>query len=376
MTSAPVDAPSVLPTRSGRELGLAIGASLLAAVLFQGAFEFPALNFLVLPFAYLLISLARAGSARVAFRLGFLTGLLIFAPQLAWFWRIFGFAAVCLWAVLSFFTGLFVLGLHLWCARFGTRLVWIAAPVLWAGLEFFRSELYFLRFSWLSVGYVFSGRAGVLPVGILGVYGCGFMVFLLAGVAVGRKRQHAFAYLLGASILLATATSITPKPNSARAGTEVHVAGMQLEFPPELKVPGYLDDLLKAFPKADVLILSEYTFDGTIPKRVRDWCRAHHKYLIAGGKADVAEGKFYNTAFVVGPDGEILFEQAKSVPIQFFKDGLPAPAQKIWNSPWGKIAMCVCYDMSYRRVMDEFMRHGAGADRALHGCDGLGRAPT
>src|SRR5262249_12719530 len=72
-------------------------------------------------------------------------------------------------------------------------------------------------------------------------------------------------------------------------------------------------------------------------------------------------GQFYNTAFVVGPSGEIVFEQAKSVPIQFFKDGLPAPVQKLWESPWGKIAICVCYDMSYRRVMDRFMRQGAQA---------------
>jgi apolipoprotein N-acyltransferase len=51
----------------------------------------------------------------------------------------------------------------------------------------------------------------------------------------------------------------------------------------------------------------------------------------------------------------------KSVPIQFFKDGLPAPEQKLWHSPWGEIAMCVCYDMSYRRVMDRFMKQGAQA---------------
>jgi hypothetical protein len=46
---------------------------------------------------------------------------------------------------------------------------------------------------------------------------------------------------------------------------------------------------------------------------------------------------FHNTAFVVGPDGDVIFEQAKSVPIQFFNDGRPATSQRLWDSPWGRI---------------------------------------
>jgi apolipoprotein N-acyltransferase len=107
--------------------------------------------------------------------------------------------------------------------------------------------------------------------------------------------------------------------------------------------------------------LSEYTFDGPIPERVKAWCRQHRKYLIAGGKDFIAGSEFFNTAFVVGPDGEIVFRQAKSVPIQFFKDGRPAREQKLWESPWGRLGICVCYDLSYRRVTDELIRQGAQA---------------
>ena len=74
-----------------------------------------------------------------------------------------------------------------------------------------------------------------------------------------------------------------------------------------------------------------------------------------------AGGNFYDTAFVVGPDGDIVFRQVKAVPIQFFKDGLPAPEQKLWNSPWGKIGICVCYDLSYTRVTDRLVKLGAEA---------------
>ena len=47
------------------------------------------------------------------------------------------------------------------------------------------------------------------------------------------------------------------------------------------------------------------------------------------------------------------------MPIQFFKDGLPAPEQKVWNSPWGKIGICICYDLSYTRVTDRLVKQGA-----------------
>jgi apolipoprotein N-acyltransferase len=61
----------------------------------------------------------------------------------------------------------------------------------------------------------------------------------------------------------------------------------------------------------------------------------------------------------VGTNGEIVFQQAKSVPIQMFHDGLAATNQAAWNSPWGKIGICICYDLSYTRVTDELVRQGA-----------------
>ena len=51
----------------------------------------------------------------------------------------------------------------------------------------------------------------------------------------------------------------------------------------------------------------------------------------------------------------------KSVPIQFFLDGRPAVAQRLWDSPWGKLGFCVCYDLSYRRVVEGLARLGAQA---------------
>ena len=98
-----------------------------------------------------------------------------------------------------------------------------------------------------------------------------------------------------------------------------------------------------------------------MPERIKAWCRKNKKFLIVGAKDPVSNSQYYNTAFVINPDGEIAFHQAKSVPIQFFKDGLAAREQKLWDSPWGRIGLCICYDLSHTRVTDELVRLGAQA---------------
>jgi predicted amidohydrolase len=132
-----------------------------------------------------------------------------------------------------------------------------------------------------------------------------------------------------------------------------------MEFPPENVIPKMLDKVLAKNPDAQIFVLSEYTLAGQVPDGLKDWCRKNSRFLVVGGVDKVDANNFYDTAFVVGTNGDIVFKQGKCVPIQFFKDGLPAPEQKVWNSPWGKIGFCVCYDLSYTRVTDELVRQGA-----------------
>jgi apolipoprotein N-acyltransferase len=141
----------------------------------------------------------------------------------------------------------------------------------------------------------------------------------------------------------------------------LRIAGVQLEFPIPTDVISALNKLLATDASTELFVLSEYTFDGPVPDGVEAWCREHQRYLIVGGKEDGPNRNFYNTAFVIGPTGDIVFRQGKCVPIQFFKDGLPAREQKLWDSPWGKIGICICYDLSYTRVTDELVRLGAQA---------------
>src|SRR6185312_9589463 len=116
-----------------------------------------ACRFLIIIYLYSLFQLARIGTPRFAFYTGLAVGLFSYGPQLTFFWTIFGPSAIALWLILAFWDALFVMIGRLCFLKFGKLPTLLLLPFLWTGLEYFRSELYYLRFSWLSVGYVFAG---------------------------------------------------------------------------------------------------------------------------------------------------------------------------------------------------------------------------
>ena len=346
-----VEAP---PSKSRKNI---IWFGLGAIACFHLSFSFPAAHALIVGFLFCLLQLTKLRTPRQVFYSGLLVGFLIYAPALSFFWNIFHAAAIPLWLVLSFWLALFLLLAH--CARqklpaWGAALV---IPFLWIGLEYFRSELYYLRFSWLSVGYAFSSMEQGTFLGFLGVYGIGFVLTLIAVLLSQRNKK---ALIVGLSLWIVVGLAeFLPKPDAEKPANAVRISGVQLEFREE-DILSALERTHDKHPDTDIYVLSEYAFADPPSKLVRKWCLDHKTYLIAGGKDPLEDGKqFYNTAFVIGPDGEFIFKQVKSVPIQFFKDGLPAPKQEIWNSPWGKIGICICYDLSYRHVVDNLIAQGA-----------------
>jgi len=344
-----------------KPLGLlkSVGLALGAAVAFTLAYFLSWSGFLMFGFLYGLVALARFGTARTAFYLGLTVGMLIYSVHLWCFYEIFKAAAILLWLILAFWLALFVLLAHLCFTGFKPAVAAMLVPFLWTGLEYFRSELYYLRFSWLNVGYAFSDWR-LLPYHIFGVYGEGFL--LAAGAAIlvtARRKLYAAAIVV---LTLAILSRLPPAPaDSNQPQTRVQVAGVQMEFPSENQVILALNLLDRRFPEAELFVLSEYTFTAPLPAGIPAWCREHQHYLIVGAEDPTPDTNYYDTAFVIDPAGQIIFKQGKSVPIQFFKDGLPAREQKLWNSPWGRIGLCVCYDLSYTRVTDELVRQGAQA---------------
>lgn len=335
----------------------------VAAVCFNAAYT-PAApspwGLLMVGYLIAVVQLARLPSTRQAFYAGLITGLLCFGPQLAFFWGIFGSAAAALWTILAFWIALFVALTHVALIRLGTKnTVWLM-PFLWTGLEYFRSELYYLKFAWLNAGFAFSGWP-LLPLHTLGVYGIGFCLAAYAGLFLLFRVKHIMVGSVVGMGVLAVGYGLFSAPTGSALSNQPkpRIAGVQLEFPIISELQQSLDNAITAQPDVSLVVLSEYTLDGPPPQALKDWCREHELYLIVGGKAPADGKNYYNTAFVISTNGEVVFQQAKCVPIQFFKDGRPAPEQKLWDSPWGKIGICICYDLSYSRVTDELARQGA-----------------
>ena len=330
------------------------------------------LSFAIVGYVICLVQLARLRTMRQCFCVTMVVGFGCFAPQLGFFWNIFGPAAIALWLVLALWLALFVVLTHLAIVTLGLKRAAFLTPFFWTGLEYFRSELYYLKFSWLNVGYAFA-ESTEIPWLFIGVYGIGFATAAWSSlflVISARRLSIYTALALAALVVIPFLISGTTK--AKRPAPNLRVAGVQLEFPDANQIIFALDRILtedkklianhtgsRPLTNVSMVILPEYILDGEPTDALKDWCRTNQKFLVVGGKQPLGDTNYYNTAFVISTNGEVVFKQVKSVPIQFFKDGLPAPEQKVWDSPWGKIGICICYDLSYTRVTDELVRQGA-----------------
>ena len=335
----------------------------LAVACFHAAYtslKFPAAGLLIFGYAFGLVKLTDQPTVRRAFYFGVTAGFLCAAPQLFFFWRIFGPAAIVLWLVFAFWIGLFAAIVCGSIRRWGkAKAMWLI-PFVWTGTEYFRSELYYLKFSWLNVGYALPSWLNGI-----GMYGLGFFVFaIVLGLYASRlvKINLFESIIIFALIFWLLAKMFLPVvggPGKFHNLTSLQIVGVQMEFPPPGIIPKMLDQALAKNTNAPLFVLSEYTLDGPVPDSLKNWCREHSRFLVVGGEDPAGTNNYYDTAFVVGTNGEVVFKQAKSVPIQFFHDGLAATNQALWDSPWGKIGICICYDLSYTRVTDRLVEQGA-----------------
>ena len=338
--------------------------ALIYCIISAGAWHLASLGGLYLFFLplffYALLRQSEVKQVNHAFYLGLLNGLLIYSIHLRFFKNIFPDSAFVLWTIISFWIGLFLLGAHLLKKYLPANLAAGAIPLLFFSLEFVRSELYILKFSWGSIGFHTYQNPASMAIQWSGLYGFGFIIFLIVSTCALLKTKAQIISLSSLGILLALLTLLPNAPQEENNQNPL-ISGIQLEFPTSEEVIAGLDKTLHQYPQTDIFLLSEYTFK-EIPAEIFKWCKSNKKYLVAGAKFKTADKKnFYNTATVINPLGEIEFKQVKCTPIQFFADGLAATQQQLWHSPWGKMGLCICYDLSYAQVTDELIRQGAQA---------------
>ena len=128
--------------------------------------------------------------------------------------------------------------------------------------------------------------------------------------------------------------------------------GAQLVVLPELIVPGYVADPQRLADVAEPL-------DGPSTQAWTALAADKHGW-IAGGFCERDGDRLYNTAVVVGPDGVVLhyrklhpFREEKHA---FAPGDLGLPVVEL---PFGKVGLCVCYDLRFVEVARLLALQGA-----------------
>lgn len=309
---------------------------------------------------------------KAAFLAGFLTGLVLSVIDLGWMFGIFGLFAIPLLAIVAAFYGV-ALALYLWMHNnMGKGLALAALPFIWVALEYFRSEVWFLRFSWLALGYSQHCDPRTLQLAsIAGVYGLSFsivainsmLVYALSGECVrGRIASIILAVAIPVSFLFAGATMVVEPVGN------IPVTGIQIENGEPASVKELMERAMRQYPDTKILVLPEWTFHidmsetSYVMKEMKEFSERNHLLLIFGAREHAPEGDspndFRNTAFIID-DGRLIHKQCKSQPVQFFIDGLPAEKRNAFNSRFGRIGAAICYDMDYTFVSNDLVYDGA-----------------
>lgn len=152
-----------------------------------------------------------------------------------------------------------------------------------------------------------------------------------------------------------TAEAFRPSENRHRLEARIAEAadrGAKLVVVPELAVSGYVLD------KARLADVAEEVAGPTL----QSWTALARQrgVLIGGGFCERSEGKLFNSAMLVGPDGLILhyrklhlFDQERNI---FSPGDLGLP---VAETTLGGIGLCVCYDLRFVEVVRLLALQGA-----------------
>jgi predicted amidohydrolase len=146
-----------------------------------------------------------------------------------------------------------------------------------------------------------------------------------------------------------------PPENLARARAylqQAAEAGAQLAVLPELWASGY--DLANAERHADPLN------DGTFAEMAA--LAQNHGLYLSGSLLERAEGGFFNTAVLYGPDGALLGHYRKTHLFRLMQEHRylrAGDATPVFDLPWGPTALAICYDLRFPELFRQFARRGA-----------------
>ena len=329
---------------------------------------------------------------RQAPALGLLLGGVFCYGTLHWLCNIFGATALPLIAILSMFYFLYAYALGFLLSRWEHKLALpISAPVLWVAVEYFRAEGWWLKFSWMSLGYSQHNFLPTLQLAsIFGQYGISFLIVLVNSAIVflllnrGDRRlvigtSTAVLLLFGLTLGFGIVSAKEKYNPTVRVGL---VQDESSDFSAYARLTGRLPS------DVDFVLWPEYALPKILERepdlmmRAQDVAKSMDSYLILGAKdrasrygsrigawlmkkrgastSEIDETfKFHNTAYVLAPDGRELGKYYKTNPIQFFADGVAGTEFPTFATRFGRIGVFICYDADYSYVARRITRNGA-----------------
>ena len=234
----------------------------------------------------------------------------------------------------------------------------LLAATLWTALEFYRSELFFLRFPWITPGSAL-GPTFLSP--ILGVYGATFLVIAACTSFMQRTTVPLALFL---SLCLVCLGGFRPRRVDADREKGIAVTVVQSE---ECVLQSYVALTRRAQKEhPDLVVWPEYSVPYDVRKSPGDLailtnlCNEMDAVLVVGTKTVVGPGAkdWHNTALVLDRRG-VLGEYYKARPVHFFDDGLPGRRFTPIQTSLGAIATPICFDCDYSEVARKMVGLGA-----------------
>lgn len=92
-------------------------------------------------------------------------------------------------------------------------------------------------------------------------------------------------------------------------------------------------------------------------------------YLIGGSLPELAEGRIYNTSYVLSPEGEVIAKHRKTHlfdvnienGIRFMESEYLSPGEDltVFDTPFGRAGLCICYDIRFPEMARSLVLMGA-----------------
>jgi apolipoprotein N-acyltransferase len=243
--------------------------------------------------------------------------------------------------------------------------------ILWTAIEYIKSEAWWLKFTWMNLGY---SQHNFLPTlqfaNIFGQYGVTALILIVNSIFVyilinqNNKKNITKSLIALALIIVFVLSYGFIQLNNAHS-PNTNVALIQDESS-EFSI--YDNLISKINEDVNFILLPEYALAEYLDEnenrlsQIKNITNKHNSYFIVGSKDKSLnfEGMgYYNTAYLFNPNGDIIGKYYKMNPIQFFNDGDPGQEYSVFETQHGKVGILICYDMDYSYVARNIVKNGA-----------------